>query len=220
MGGKAYQSVDTVSHALNVSGSRVIGKETRSLRPRLVGRSQGALQDHQRFWLSAGDNVGFGALERRGDGHGLEQAAALAGADELITRIPAGWDTVLNRQFSGGMDLSGGEWQRIALARALFAAAAGAEILVLDEPTANLDVTSEAAFYDRFLELMRGRTAIIISHRFATVRRADRILVLQDGRITETGSHEELLALGGYYAKMFELQAQRFRDSEPSKVQA
>jgi ATP-binding cassette subfamily B protein len=164
--------------------------------------------------------VGFGALERRGDGHGLEQAAALAGADELITRIPAGWDTVLNRQFSGGMDLSGGEWQRIALARALFAAAAGAEILVLDEPTANLDVTSEAAFYDRFLELMRGRTAIIISHRFATVRRADRILVLQDGRITETGSHEELLALGGYYAKMFELQAQRFRDSEPSKVQA
>ena len=110
------------------------------------------------------------------------------------------------------MDLSGGQWQCIALARALFAVAAGARVLVLDEPTANLDVRAEAELYDRFLEITAGLTTILISHRFATVRRADRIVVLAGGRIAEHGTHDELLALGRQYATMFRLQAERFAD--------
>jgi ATP-binding cassette subfamily B protein len=112
------------------------------------------------------------------------------------------------------VDLSGGQWQRIALARALFAVQAGASVLVLDEPTAQLDVRAEVAFFDRFLELTRGLTTVVISHRFSTVRRADRIAVLDGGRITEQGSHEELLAAGGQYAQLFGLQARRFADEE------
>ena len=108
------------------------------------------------------------------------------------------------------MDLSGGQWQRIALARALYAVEAGAGLLVLDEPTSQLDVRGEAAFYDRFLELTDGVTSIVISHRFASVRRADRIAVLDGGRITELGTHEELLDVGGTYASMFRTQAERF----------
>jgi ATP-binding cassette, subfamily B, bacterial len=110
------------------------------------------------------------------------------------------------------VDLSGGQWQRIALARALFAVQAGAKVLVLDEPTAQLDVRAEVAFFDRFLELTQGLTTVIISHRFSTVRRADRIVVLDGGRITEQGSHSGLLAAGGQYAELFELQARRFAD--------
>src|SRR6202044_1961278 len=104
---------------------------------------------------------------------------------------------------TGGTDLSGGQWQRVALARALYAVESGAGLLVLDEPTSQLDVRGEAAFYDRFLELTEGVTSIVISHRFASVRRADRIAVLDDGRVTELGTHEELLAVGGTYASMF-----------------
>jgi ATP-binding cassette subfamily B protein len=103
-----------------------------------------------------------------------------------------------------------GEWQRVALARALYAAERGAGILVLDEPTAHLDVRQEAAFYDRFFELTAGRTAIVISHRFSTVRRADRIVVLEDGVVAESGSHAELMELRGRYARMFDVQASRF----------
>jgi ATP-binding cassette subfamily B protein len=112
------------------------------------------------------------------------------------------------------VDLSGGQWQRIALARALFAVQAGASVLVLDEPTAQLDARAEAAFFDRFLELTRGLTTVVISHRFSTVRRADRIAVLDGGQITERGSHEELMTAGGQYAELFELQARRFADEE------
>jgi ATP-binding cassette subfamily B protein len=108
------------------------------------------------------------------------------------------------------VDLSGGQWQRIALARALFAVQAGASVLVLDEPTAQLDVRAEVAFFDRFLDVTRGLTTIVISHRFSTVRRADRIVVLDGGRITEQGHHDELVAAGGQYADLFELQARRF----------
>ena len=112
-------------------------------------------------------------------------------------------------------DLSGGQWQRIALARALYAVDRGARVLVLDEPTAQLDVRAEAAFYDRFLELTAGVTTLVISHRFATVRRADRIAVLDGGRITELGSHAKLVAAGGSYAEMFTLQAARFAAASP-----
>jgi ATP-binding cassette, subfamily B, bacterial len=115
--------------------------------------------------------------------------------------------------YRGGTDLSGGQWQRIALARALYAAARGARVLILDEPTAQLDIRAEAAFYNRFLELTSGLTTMVISHRFATVRRAERIAVLDQGRITELGTHDELVAAGGTYAEMFTLQAARFAEA-------
>ena len=169
-------------------------------------------QDFVRYELPAADNVGFGGADLLGDETALRTAAGRAGALEIVQRLPAGWDTPLNRQYTGGADLSGGEWQRIALARALFAVEAGAGILVLDEPTANLDVRAEAALFEDFLDLTRGLTTILISHRFSTVRHADRICVLEGGRVTEDGSHDELIAAGGRYAGMFQLQAARFRD--------
>ena len=169
-------------------------------------------QDFVRYELPAADNVGFGGVEVLGDERALETAATRAGALELVQRLPNGWRTPLNRQYTGGADLSGGEWQRIALARALFAVEAGAGILVLDEPTANLDVRAEAALFEDFLDLTRGLTTILISHRFSTVRHADRICVLEGGRVVEDGSHDELIAAGGRYAGMFHLQAARFRD--------
>jgi len=169
-------------------------------------------QDFVRYELPASDNVGFGGVDLVGDERALEAAATKAGAAEVIRPLPAGWDTPLNRQYTGGADLSGGEWQRVALARALFAVEAGAGILVLDEPTANLDVRAEAALFEDFLDLTRGLTTILISHRFSTVRHADRIVVLEGGCVVEDGSHDELLAAGGRYAGMFQLQAARFRD--------
>jgi ATP-binding cassette subfamily B protein len=170
-------------------------------------------QDFLQLEVSAYDNVAFGALEHRGDAEGVIRAGELAGALPLIERLPEGWDTVLSREFTGGTQLSGGEWQRLALARALFAVRNGAAVLILDEPTAAMDVRGEAEVYDRFLELTRGVTTIVISHRFSTVRRADRIVVIEHGRVIEDGSHAELLAAGGHYARMYLLQAARFADA-------
>jgi ATP-binding cassette subfamily B protein len=167
-------------------------------------------QDYARLPVSAAENVGMFAPGGPDRG-ALDRAAARAGAGGVIASLPDGWGTILSPQFTGGVDLSGGQWQRIALARALYAIEQGARVLVLDEPTAQLDVRGEAAFYDQFLELTAGVTSIVISHRFASVRRANRIAVLDAGQITELGSHEELLAEGGTYAHMFNLQAQRFR---------
>jgi ATP-binding cassette subfamily B protein len=169
-------------------------------------------QDFVRYELPVADNVGFGAVGRSGDLGALERAAGRAGALELVRGLPSGWATPLNRQYTGGADLSGGQWQRVALARALFAVDAGAGILVLDEPTANLDVRAEAALFEDFLALTQGLTTILISHRFSTVRHADRICVLDGGRVVEDGTHAELVAAGGRYATLFQLQAQRFRD--------
>jgi ATP-binding cassette subfamily B protein len=130
-----------------------------------------------------------------------------------VESLPEGWDTVLTRHLPGGTDLSGGQWQRLALARALFAVEGGAGVLVLDEPTANLDVRSEVELFNRFLEVTRGVTTILISHRFSTVRRADRIVVLEGGRVAEEGTHEELVAAGGHYATSFRLQADRYDEA-------
>ena len=167
-------------------------------------------QDFVRFALPARDNVAFGAHEQAAKRPALLEAARRAGALDVIEALPRGWDTVLSRQYSGGADLSGGQWQRLALARALFAVQGGARVLILDEPTANLDVRAEAALYERFLDITNGLTTIVISHRFSTVRRADRIVVLEGGRVVEDGTHDALLAAGGRYARMFTLQAQRF----------
>ncbi|HEX4905583.1 MAG TPA: ABC transporter ATP-binding protein [Acidimicrobiales bacterium] len=174
-------------------------------------------QDFTHYELSVAENVGLGAPALLDDRDALREAARRAGALELIEALPDGWDTVLSRRVAGGVELSGGEWQRIALARALLAVDAGAGILVLDEPTANLDARAETQLYDRFLELTAGVTTVVISHRFSTVRRADRIVVLRHGRVVESGSHDELLALGGRYARMFQLQAARF-DREVSSA--
>lgn len=166
-------------------------------------------QDFIHYELSAADNIGFGAVERVGDRQAVAAAAARAGATELLSRLPEGLDSVLTRRTAGGVELSGGQWQRVALARALFSVEAGASVLILDEPTAALDVRAEAAFYDQFLEITRGVTTIVISHRFSTVRRADHIVVIDDGSVAEQGNHESLLAAGGRYAEMFRLQASR-----------
>lgn len=171
-------------------------------------------QDSARLPLTARENVAMFGRDRAPEAAMLTRAAERAGALHVIESLPRGWDTVLSPQYTGGVDLSGGQWQRIALARALYAVETGARVLVLDEPTAQLDVRGEAAFYDRFLELTAGVTSIVISHRFASVRRAHRIAVLDGGAITELGSHEELLAAGGTYAEMFRLQAERFDDRE------
>ena len=169
-------------------------------------------QDFRRYHLSARDNVAFGAPQLEGEAaeQALERAGRRAGIAELVGGLDAGWDTPLERQLTGGTDLSGGQWQRVALARALYAVEGGAGVLVLDEPTASLDVRTESELYERFLDLTAGCTTIVISHRFSTVRRADRIVVLDDGRVVEDGTHDELVAQGGLYAEMFQLQASRY----------
>ncbi|HVL28522.1 MAG TPA: ATP-binding cassette domain-containing protein [Acidimicrobiales bacterium] len=222
-------------------------------------------QDFVRYQLPARDNVGFGAVASAGDQALLDSAAAAVGVLERIRSLPDGWDTVLAREF-GGVDLSGGEWQRIALARAVMAqlgpglrgpnavtglrgpnavtglrgpnavtglrgpnavtglrgpnavtglrgpnATAGADLLVLDEPTASLDVRVEHELYEQFADLSQGRTTLLVSHRFSTVRMAGRIVLLAGGRVAEDGAHDQLLAAGGRYAALYELQASHYR---------
>jgi ATP-binding cassette subfamily B protein len=166
-------------------------------------------QDFVHFELPVRDNVGFGAPDQA-----IRHALDRAGALEFVTALPRGIDTPLSRQYTDGADLSGGQWQRIAIARALLAVDGGARVLVLDEPTAALDARAEVAFFERFLDLTRGATSIVISHRFSTVRRADRIAVLEHGRVLEHGTHQELLAHGGRYAELFTLQAARFTEDD------
>ena len=199
------------------TGGRVLidGDDLAQLDPAAWRRRLAVIfQEFTRFELSALENVTL-ADPGHVDAAALARVAAtVASGDGLIEDLPSGYDTVLSRAFTGGVDLSGGQWQRIALARALYGAKVGGQVLVLDEPTASLDVGAEVALFDELLTHATGCTAIVVSHRFSTVRRADRIVVLADGRVTEDGSHAELLALDGRYARLYELQARRFRDGQ------
>ena len=191
----------------------VDGADIREIDPREWRKRIGVIfQDFVRFELPARANVGFGAIDLPSEDAVLDRVAAKAGATKIIDELGAGWDTTLSRGYEGGTDLSGGQWQRIAIARALMALEGGADILVLDEPTANLDVRAEADLFDRFLDITHGKTTILISHRFSTVRHADRIVVIEHGRVIEQGTHESLLAENGRYAHLFRLQAERFVD--------
>ncbi|WP_165546594.1 ABC transporter ATP-binding protein [Kribbella soli] len=162
-------------------------------------------QQPVRLPMSAYSNVRFGR-----DDADVEIAVERAGAKSVVEALPNDWDTVLSAEFDGGVELSGGEWQRLGLARALYAVQQGASVLVLDEPAAHLDARSEAELYRRFLDLTAGLTTILISHRFSTVRQASSIVVLDEGRVIEQGSHDELLQRDGTYAHLFRLQAARF----------
>jgi ATP-binding cassette subfamily B protein len=165
-------------------------------------------QDFVRYNLPAGDNIAVGRIEARGDHERIARAANRSQADEVIGRLAHGYDQMIGKRFKNGVELSGGEWQKIAIARAYMREA---EVLILDEPTAALDARAEFEVFQRFKELSKGKTAVLISHRFSSVRMADRILVLADGRVEAQGTHEELVAQQGRYAELFELQAAGYR---------
>jgi ATP-binding cassette subfamily B protein len=167
-------------------------------------------QDFARYPFSVRDNITMGAPAHHDDTEGVEWAARQAGALAIVEGLPRGWDTGLSREFDNGVDLSGGQWQRIVLARALFAVRHGARILVLDEPTAWLDARGEADFFDRFLDITHGTTTVIISHRFSTVAGADLILVMDEGRLVQQGTHAELITAEGIYAELHGLTSRAY----------
>ena len=165
-------------------------------------------QDFVRYNLPAADNIAVGRIDARGDRARIEAAASAALADGVVANLPNGYDQMIGKRFQGGVDLSGGEWQKMAIARAYMR---DAQVLILDEPTAALDARAEYEVFQRFRELSAGRSAVLISHRFSSVRMADRILVLSNGRVEASGTHGDLLAAGGRYAELFELQAAGYR---------
>ena len=165
-------------------------------------------QDFMRYDMTAAENIAIGKIEERENTFRVRSAAQKSLAEQVIRKLPKSYDQILGRRFEGGVDLSGGEWQKMALARAYLR---DAQLLILDEPTAALDAKSEHEVFQRFAELTQGKMALLISHRFSTVKMADRILVLEQGQIAEQGDHQELLLRGGRYAEMFELQAASYR---------
>ena len=187
----------------------VDGHDLRSYDPTELWQEYSVMfQDFVEYQLTAGENIGVGNLEEISDETAIEDAARRAGASRLIEAFPQEYDTILGKWFEGGTNLSGGEWQRIALARAFMR---DAQILILDEPTAALDPQAEFDLFQRLTALSEGKMTLFISHRFSTTRYADRILVLENGRLVESGSHDELMALNGVYSELFELQAASYR---------
>ena len=185
------------------------GKDLRDYDPESLRQEIGVIfQDFLKYDATAGDNIGFGLIESLTDPARIDQASEKSYADSVISTLPSGYETMLGRRFEGGIELSQGQWQKIALARAYMR---DAQLLILDEPTASLDARAEYEVFERFANLTAGKSAVLISHRFSTVRMADLILVLEHGKILEQGSHEELLARGTRYAELFELQAAGYR---------
>ena len=182
--------------------------DTATVDPDELRRSVAVIfQDFLHYALPAAENIGMGRHRRIADLEAVRQAALHAGADEFLAKLPHGYDTVLGPEFEGGKELSGGQWQRVALARAFFR---DAPFIILDEPTAALDARAEHELFDSIRTLCRGRSVLLISHRFSSVRSADRIYVLDEGRVAESGSHDQLMALGGRYAELFTLQASAY----------
>jgi ATP-binding cassette subfamily B protein len=165
-------------------------------------------QDFMRYDVTASENIAMGKIEEKENIFRIRAAAQKSLAEQVIRKLPKGYDQILGRRFEGGVDISGGEWQKMALARAYLR---DAQVLILDEPTAALDARSEHEVFQRFAELTLGKMALLISHRFSTVKMADRILVLENGQIAEQGHHDQLLLNRGRYAEMFELQAASYR---------
>jgi ATP-binding cassette subfamily B protein len=165
-------------------------------------------QDFMRYEMTARENIAVGRVEREHSEEEIRHAAEKSLAASVVAKLSGGYDQMLGRRFEGGVELSGGEWQRVALARAYLR---DAQLLILDEPTAALDAKSELEVFERFAELTKDKMALLISHRFSTVRMADRIVVLSGGQLVEEGNHKQLMALGGLYAEMFEMQAASYR---------
>ena len=195
---------DPTSGAIRIDGVDLREFQIRDLRNELSV----VFQDYARYQLTARDNIWAGDVNLPTDSPRIAEAARRTGADAIIQALPQGYDTMLGRQFRDGTDLSLGQWQKLALARAFVR---DTQFIILDEPTAALDPRAEGEVFDQFHELARGRTAILISHRLSTVRSADRIMVLVNGRIVEAGGHDELVTQAGVYAQLFETQARQYR---------
>ena len=196
------------------SGGRILidGVDLRDLDPDELREQIGAMfQDYVDYQATAAENIGLGSIPHLTDREAIEHASRQAGADELIAGLPEGYDTALGKWFDAGVNLSGGEWQKVALARAFMR---DAKVLLLDEPTSALDAQAEYDLFERLHTLTRGRTAVYISHRFSTVRRADRIIFLEHGSLVEEGTHEELMRLDGRYARLFRMQASAYTGEE------
>jgi ATP-binding cassette subfamily B protein len=204
--------IKLLARLYNPTEGRILldGCDLKKWDPEALRRRLGIIfQDFNQYQFTLGENVGFGSVEHLEDRARIERAIQHGGARSLVDSMARGLNTQLGRQFEDGVELSGGQWQKIALARAFVRESA--DILILDEPTAALDATAEREVFERFRRLSNNKTTIFISHRFPTVRIADRIVLLSKGQIREQGSHSELMAAGGLYARWFELQAEGYR---------
>ena len=195
---------DPTSGQILLDGILLAHYDLASLRKRMAV----VYQDFARFALPLRENIAVGDLKTEPDMQRIEQAARRSGADEVAAKLPEGYSTELTRRFEGGVELSGGEWQKVALARSFLR---DATLVILDEPASALDANAEYQLFQHFRELSAGKTALLVSHRLSTVRMADQILVLDNGRIVEAGSHADLIARGGHYASLYEMQAGRYR---------